>query len=66
MRKCEHCDYNFLKQSKDRPLFCHSCELRDKFYEVMPDLPGYNLLKNVVEKINRIFKTIERMIFNEK
>lgn len=66
MEKCNKCDYKHIKHSGNRPLFCHRCELGDRFYEVMPDLPGYKLLKIIIVGLTKMIKTIERIIINEE
>jgi len=59
---CKDCELYFLKSTKDRPLCCHRCELHRLWHELIPNLPGYNLLIKVCDWLNGALGLIEKFI----
>lgn len=59
---CKECDYYFLKNTKDRPIFCCRCEISYHWRKMIPDLPLYTLLAKVLDRLTEFLVWVEKKI----
>lgn len=64
MEQCKTCDYEFLKDTSDRPLFCCECELSYRKQILWDELKETKIYRPI-DKICEIFACIINWITNQ-
>ena len=59
---CKDCDYYFLKDTKDRLVYCCRCEINHYWRQLIADLPLYRLLAKTLDRLTEFFVWIEKKI----
>ena len=57
---CKDCEYYFLKDAKDRPIFCCKCEVSYHWKQLIPDLLLYHLLIRTLDVMSEVLVWIEK------
>lgn len=59
---CKNCEYYFLKDAKNRPIFCCKCEINYHWKLLIPEIPLYHLLVKTLDRLTRLLTWIEKKI----